>query len=191
MKNKELLFGAGNNGSTSYLIDKGAKTGSRIDRYGGIMIPEEKEAYPIPISHNTGPAFYIVTKGHKISTLLVENNNADSQVADESMDDPLKKHIDFHGVMCLAFHCEDELEGFHLMFIDTREDNRKNIQFESFGYEDLDVIEILQLIIGIPSLQFPLQKLEGNTSVAKFIESSIAEPLDVEQSNMEETSYES
>ena len=156
---REIIFIGGKN-HESYFVNKGSEYANHIDAYYGILLPYgEKFAERILLTSEDDKVVFIVSRKRKVSTVLTGDEK--DRVA-ESNDELLSISQSFRGVLVLFFHCLDEEDSYHMIYVDSRDQTYKSMCFESFGYEKELVFEMGKELLSTSKICMPKDLIENS-----------------------------
>lgn len=172
---KEILLLKGVKGPSFY-VDAGSQSAEQIDDYTTLLLPVDETAGEKVIAKpETEHAIYVVTKKHKASLILNYQGTSYSVGEKDIANDVIK----FTGILIVIWHCEQALDEFHMLFVDTRNENvYRNISFETFGYESKDIIETFYRIVTAPYLYLSAEMVQ-NINGSVMIE-AVSDPVKME-----------
>jgi len=140
----EVLYLKGREGK-SYYYDVNAEIATAIDNYTAVLIPATSAAGErIVATADSTEELYVVTRNKKAST--VDAYDANKQKIGAASDE---EEAPFSGIMLLMWTCESETKEYHFLFADTKEEQYKNICFDSFGYEAVNIFNAFQHFLSV------------------------------------------
>lgn len=156
---KEIIFIGGKN-HESYFVNKGSEYANHIDSYLGVLLPYNEEFTDrILLTPEDEKLVFVVSQKRKVSTVLTVEEKDGIAITNEEL---LSISHAFKGVLILFFHCLEEEDSYHMIYVDSRDQTYKSICFECFGYEKDFVLEIGKVILSASKICIPDELIENN-----------------------------